>query len=81
MAAVNGTLRGQIEQALAVLAALTGLTALTACGSAASGHAGMPSMGQQHGAEANPDLDPGTSLHGANAPDIRIVLRQDRLEP
>jgi cytochrome oxidase Cu insertion factor (SCO1/SenC/PrrC family) len=70
MAAVNGRLRGRIRQALAVLAALT---ALTACGSAASGHHGMPAMGQQHGAGANPDLDPGTSLHGANAPDIRLT--------
>jgi len=67
---VNGRLRGRIQQALAVLAALT---ALTACGSAASGHAGMPSMGQQHAAETNPDLDPGTALHGAKAPDIRLT--------
>jgi cytochrome oxidase Cu insertion factor (SCO1/SenC/PrrC family) len=70
MAAVNGRLRGRTQQVLAVLAALT---ALTACGTAASGHAGMSSMGQQHAAEANPDLDPGTPLHGAKAPDIRLT--------
>ena len=71
MAAVNGRFRGRMRQALAVLAALT---ALTACGTAASGHAGMPmAMGQQHAAAANPDLDPGTSLGGAAAPDFRLT--------
>jgi cytochrome oxidase Cu insertion factor (SCO1/SenC/PrrC family) len=70
MAAVNGRLRGRMHQALAVLAALT---ALTACGTAASGHAGMSSMGQQHAAGANPDLDPGTPLHGTKAPDFRLT--------
>ena len=70
MAAVNGRFRGRMRQALAVLAALT---ALTACGTAASSHAGMPAMGQQHAAEANPDLDPGTSLGGAAAPDFRLT--------
>jgi cytochrome oxidase Cu insertion factor (SCO1/SenC/PrrC family) len=70
MAAVNGRLRGRMQQALAVLAALT---ALTACGTAASGHAGMSSMGQQHAAGANPDLDPGTPLHGTKAPDFRLT--------
>jgi cytochrome oxidase Cu insertion factor (SCO1/SenC/PrrC family) len=70
MAPVNGRFRGRMRQALAVLAALT---ALTACGTAASGHAGMPAMGQQHAAEANPDLDPGTSLGGAAAPDFRLT--------
>ena len=74
MAAVNGRLRGRMQQALAVLAALT---ALTACGTAASGHtgqAGQPmGMGQQGAAGANPDLDPGTSLGGAAAPDFRLT--------
>ena len=70
MAPVNGRFRGRMRQALAVLAALT---ALPACGTAASGHAGMPAMGQQHAAEANPDLDPGTSLGGAAAPDFRLT--------
>src|SRR6202050_4605599 len=70
MAAVNGRFRGRMRQALAVL---TALTALTACATAASGHAGMPAMGQQHAAEANPDLDPGTSLGGAAAPDFRLT--------
>jgi cytochrome oxidase Cu insertion factor (SCO1/SenC/PrrC family) len=82
MAAVNGRLRGRIQQALAVLAALT---ALTACGSAASGQGGMSSgqggmggqsgMGgqQQSAAQANPDLDPGTSLNNAAAPDFKLT--------
>jgi len=62
------------QQALAVL---TALTALTACGTAASGHTGPGGqpmgMGQQGAAEANPDLDPGTSLGGAAAPDFRLT--------
>src|ERR1700733_1376358 len=66
MAPVSGRFRGRVQQVLAVLVALT---ALTACGTAGSGHngqAGQPmAMGQQHAAEANPDLDPGTSLGGA----------------
>jgi cytochrome oxidase Cu insertion factor (SCO1/SenC/PrrC family) len=74
MAAVNGRLRGRMQQALAVLAALT---ALTACGTAASGHTGQGGqpmgMGQQGAAGANPDLDPGTSLGGAAAPDFRLT--------
>src|SRR5580698_42751 len=74
MAAVNGRLRGRMQQALAVLAALT---ALTACGRAASGHTGQGGqpmgMGQQGAAGANPDLDPGTSLGGAAAPDFRLT--------
>jgi cytochrome oxidase Cu insertion factor (SCO1/SenC/PrrC family) len=70
MAPVKGTLRNRIRQ---VLAALTALAALAACGSAASGHAGMSSMRQQQAAEANPDLDPGTSLHGTKAPDFRLT--------
>jgi cytochrome oxidase Cu insertion factor (SCO1/SenC/PrrC family) len=78
MAAVNGRLRGRIQQALAVLAALT---ALTACGSAASGMGGQGGRGgqggmggqQQNAAQANPDLDPGTSLNNAAAPDIKLT--------
>jgi cytochrome oxidase Cu insertion factor (SCO1/SenC/PrrC family) len=74
MAAVNGGFRGRMRQVLAVLAALT---ALAACGTAGSGHngqAGQPmGMGQQHAAAANPDLDPGTSLGGAAAPDFRLT--------
>jgi cytochrome oxidase Cu insertion factor (SCO1/SenC/PrrC family) len=71
MARVNGRLRGQIQRALAVLVALT---ALTACGTAASGHAGQSAAAQQqHAAEANPDLDPGTALGGTAAPDFRLT--------
>src|ERR1700733_11323460 len=74
MAPVSGRFRGRVQQVLAVLVALT---ALTACGTAGSGHngqAGQPmAMGQQHAAEANPDLDPGTSLGGAAAPDFRLT--------
>jgi len=55
--------------------ALGGLLALAACG--ASG-ATAPATGQMDGAQAraaaaNPDLDPGTSLGGRAAPDIRLV--------
>jgi len=74
MAPVNCRLRVRMRQALpglAVLAVLTALTALTACGSAAANHAGQTAM-QQHAAEANPDLDPGTSLGGTAAPDFRL---------
>jgi cytochrome oxidase Cu insertion factor (SCO1/SenC/PrrC family) len=59
---------------LAVLAALAALTVLTACGTAAAGHAGQSAAAQQQrAAEANPDLDPGTSLGGAPAPDFRLT--------
>jgi cytochrome oxidase Cu insertion factor (SCO1/SenC/PrrC family) len=76
MAAVNGTFRSRIRLALAVLAALTALTALAACGSSgmgASGHPGMSAMGQHNAADANPDLDPGTALHGTAAPDFKLT--------
>jgi len=61
---------------LAVAAALTALTALAACGSsgpAASGHDGMSAASQQNAAQANPDLDPGSSLGGAPAPDFKLT--------
>jgi cytochrome oxidase Cu insertion factor (SCO1/SenC/PrrC family) len=71
MAPMDGNPRARLRQALAVLAALT---ALTACGTAASGHAGQSAaMQQQRAAEANPDLDPGTSLGGTAAPDFRLT--------
>jgi cytochrome oxidase Cu insertion factor (SCO1/SenC/PrrC family) len=72
MAPVNGRFRTRRRQALAVLAVLTALTALTGCGSAAANHADQASMGQR-AAEANPDLDPGSSLGGTAAPDFRLT--------
>jgi cytochrome oxidase Cu insertion factor (SCO1/SenC/PrrC family) len=79
MAPVRGTLHGRMRQALAVLAVLAALAAaaaLTACGTGstgASGHAGMSATTQQRAAEANPDLDPGSSLGGAPAPDFKLT--------
>ncbi len=76
MAPVNGTFRNRVRQALAVLAGLTALAALAACGSSgmgASGHTGMSAASQQNAANANPDLDPGTSLGGTAAPDFKLT--------
>jgi cytochrome oxidase Cu insertion factor (SCO1/SenC/PrrC family) len=73
MAPVNGRFRVRLRQALAALAALTVLAACGSSGMSASGHAGMPAMGQQRAAEANPDLDPGSSLGGTAAPDFRLT--------
>jgi cytochrome oxidase Cu insertion factor (SCO1/SenC/PrrC family) len=72
MAPVSGRFRAWRRQALTVLAVLAVLTALTGCGSAAANHAGQASMGQR-AAEANPDLDPGSSLGGTAAPDFRLT--------
>jgi cytochrome oxidase Cu insertion factor (SCO1/SenC/PrrC family) len=73
MAPVKGTLHGRIRQALVVLAGLAVLAVLTACGMAAPGQAGMSAASQQHAAEANRDLDPGTPLDGTPAPDFRLT--------
>jgi cytochrome oxidase Cu insertion factor (SCO1/SenC/PrrC family) len=76
MAPVNGRFRGRMRQALAVAAALAALTVLAACGSSgtgASGQGGMSAASQQDAANANPDLDPGTSLGGTAAPDFRLT--------
>ena len=73
MTRVSGGIRVRMQQVLAVLAALTVLAACGSSGMSASGHAGMSAMGQQHAAEANPDLDPGTSLGGTAAPDFRLT--------
>ena len=58
--------------------AMAGLLALAACGAStgSTGAAsGMDAMGgaQAGAAAANPDLDPGTSLGGRAAPDIRLT--------
>jgi len=58
--------------------AMAGLLALAACGAStgSTGAAsGMDPMGsaQSRAAAANPDLDPGTSLGGRAAPDIRLT--------
>ncbi len=82
MAAMNGRLRVRLRLVLAALTALAALAALTACSTAAAGHAGQsgqagpsgPGAGvQQREAEANPDLDPGSSLGGVAAPDFRLT--------
>ena len=53
-------------------AALAGLLVLAACGSGGAGPAGPAQNGQAQAA-LNPDLDPGTSLHGIAAPGFRLV--------
>jgi len=58
--------------------AMAGLLALAACGASTGGSGaatGMDPMGggQARAAASNPDLDPGTSLGGRAAPDIRLV--------
>jgi cytochrome oxidase Cu insertion factor (SCO1/SenC/PrrC family) len=62
--------------------ALAGLLALAACGAsggtAGSGAGGAPMMGQADAGQSkaagnNPDLDTGTSLGGAAAPDIKLT--------
>jgi cytochrome oxidase Cu insertion factor (SCO1/SenC/PrrC family) len=78
MTRVTVRLPGQLRQVLAVVAGLTALTALSACGSSTASHSGQGGMGgmggtQQSTAESNPDLDPGTSLNNAAAPDFRLT--------
>jgi cytochrome oxidase Cu insertion factor (SCO1/SenC/PrrC family) len=59
---------------LAVQAALvTALLGLAACGGSAHNTGGQASSGQQRAAEANPDLDPGSSLGALLAPQVRLV--------
>jgi cytochrome oxidase Cu insertion factor (SCO1/SenC/PrrC family) len=74
MTRVSGGFRVRIQQAVTVL---TALVALTACGTSSmssSSHGGMMSgTTQQNAAEANPDLDPGTSLGGTPAPDFKLT--------
>ena len=56
-------------------AVAAGLLAVAAC-SASAGTAsstGQPEPGQARAAAQNPDLDPGTSLGGSMAPDIKLV--------
>ena len=53
-------------------AALAGLLALAACGAGGVSPAGPAQSGQAQAA-LNPDLDPGTSLHGIPAPGFRLV--------
>jgi cytochrome oxidase Cu insertion factor (SCO1/SenC/PrrC family) len=66
---------------LAGLAIAAGLLGVAACsghsgGGAANGGAangGEQAMAGQQAAAGNPDLDPGTSLHGVPAPDFRLT--------
>ena len=62
----------------AVAGALTLFTALSGCASGAgsasgSGGAGSQPMSASVAAESNPNLDLGTSLNGAQAPDFRLT--------
>jgi cytochrome oxidase Cu insertion factor (SCO1/SenC/PrrC family) len=53
--------------------ALASLLGLAACGSASTpGRSGTPA-GEEAAAGANPDLDPGSSLGGVRAPDLRLT--------
>jgi cytochrome oxidase Cu insertion factor (SCO1/SenC/PrrC family) len=66
--------RVRIRQAVTVLAALVALTACGTSSMSSSSHGGMMSgTTQQNAAEANPDLDPGTSLGGTPAPDFKLT--------
>jgi cytochrome oxidase Cu insertion factor (SCO1/SenC/PrrC family) len=64
---------------IAALVAVAAAAAVAGCGGAAgaSGHAGRSGAGstaaQQQVAAANPDLDPGTPLHGTPAPDFTLT--------
>jgi cytochrome oxidase Cu insertion factor (SCO1/SenC/PrrC family) len=60
----------------AIAGVMAGLLALAACASGGGGTAsaaGQMGGAQARAAAANPDLDPGTSLGGLAAPDIRLV--------
>ncbi|HEY2079982.1 MAG TPA: redoxin domain-containing protein [Streptosporangiaceae bacterium] len=58
---------------IAALAAVMGAAAIAGCGAAApSGISGAGSTATQQAA-ANPDLDPGTSMHGNPAPDFSLT--------
>ena len=65
----------QPRRALGVVAALAGLLAVAACegGHVAAGMPGHVVGGPARAAAANPDLDPGTGLHGHPAPEFRLV--------
>ncbi|HKD89691.1 MAG TPA: SCO family protein, partial [Streptosporangiaceae bacterium] len=71
--------RGSRRAVIAGLVAVAGAAAVAGCGAAtgASGHAGTSGAGstaaQQNLAAANPNLDPGTSLHGIPAPDFSLT--------
>jgi cytochrome oxidase Cu insertion factor (SCO1/SenC/PrrC family) len=57
---------------VAVATAIAGCGAVTGAGGRADA-AQAASAANQRAAAANPDLDPGTSLHGIPAPDFRLV--------
>lgn len=71
--------RRQLTAAVLAAGVLATVAAITGCGTAtgASGHAASAgqaaSAAEQRAAAANPDLDPGTSLHGISAPDFTLV--------
>jgi cytochrome oxidase Cu insertion factor (SCO1/SenC/PrrC family) len=59
--------------ALWAVAALGAFAALTGCGSGSVSTAGMATAGSSTAAESNPNLDLGSSLGGATAPDFRLT--------
>src|SRR5438477_426782 len=66
----------RIRMRLAGLAMTAGLLAVAACGGATGGGAaggGEQATAGQQAAAGNPDLDPGTPLHGVPAPDFRLT--------
>jgi cytochrome oxidase Cu insertion factor (SCO1/SenC/PrrC family) len=70
------TRRTGLAVAASAVGALTLFAALSGCASgagSASGSAGSQPMSANEAAEANPNLDLGTSLNGAQAPDIRLA--------
>ncbi|HTZ29075.1 MAG TPA: redoxin domain-containing protein [Streptosporangiaceae bacterium] len=71
---MSGGFRVRIQQAATVLATLVALAACGTSSMSSSTHGGMMSgTAQQNAAEANPDLDPGSSLGGTAAPDFRLT--------
>jgi cytochrome oxidase Cu insertion factor (SCO1/SenC/PrrC family) len=73
MAPMNRTLLTWPRPLLAGLALLAMLAAVTGCSSSAPGSSAPSASAQQRQADANPDLDPGTSLDGTAAPDFRLT--------
>ncbi len=54
-------------------ALLLGCATIAAAGCASASGSSTAAMGQQHAADANPDLDPGSSLGGIKAPNFTLT--------
>jgi cytochrome oxidase Cu insertion factor (SCO1/SenC/PrrC family) len=65
------TRRFRVRTALSALAVLAATGALAGCGTGSTTSSSLPPMSSA--AESNPDLDPGTSLGGIPAPDLRLT--------